>query len=208
MRTRMRPRPILLAALAVAALSAAALTACAGAPPQEQASGGQLFRQKCSNCHTLQEISAEGRVGPDLDQLKPNRQRVRAAIKNGGTSGTIMPKNLYTDGDADRVAAYVARTTGAAQPAPQPKPQPSGGGNTAQASAGAKLFKAKCGSCHTLAVAGTKGTIGPNLDDLKPNMQTVLAAMVAGPGVMPPNLYTGKNAKLVAQFVSQNAGKR
>jgi len=31
--------------------------------------------------------------------------------------------------------------------------------------AGKTLFVAKCGSCHTLAVAKTQGTIGPNLDD-------------------------------------------
>ena len=30
---------------------------------------------------------------------------------------------------------------------------------------GKQLFTAKCGSCHTLADAGTKGAIGPNLDD-------------------------------------------
>jgi mono/diheme cytochrome c family protein len=30
---------------------------------------------------------------------------------------------------------------------------------------GQKLFTTTCGGCHTLAAAGTKGTIGPNLDD-------------------------------------------
>src|SRR5207302_2377466 len=30
---------------------------------------------------------------------------------------------------------------------------------------GKQLFTAKCGGCHTLADAGTTGTIGPNLDD-------------------------------------------
>jgi plastocyanin len=29
---------------------------------------------------------------------------------------------------------------------------------------GKKLFLSRCGSCHTLARAGTKGTVGPNLD--------------------------------------------
>jgi mono/diheme cytochrome c family protein len=30
---------------------------------------------------------------------------------------------------------------------------------------GQELFRAKCGGCHTLADAGTRGTIGPSLDD-------------------------------------------
>ena len=30
---------------------------------------------------------------------------------------------------------------------------------------GKTLFSQKCGGCHTLADAGTAGTIGPNLDD-------------------------------------------
>jgi len=38
------------------------------------------------------------------------------------------------------------------------------GGNNANLIAGKKYFVAKCGSCHTLARAGTKGTVGPNLD--------------------------------------------
>ncbi|MGZ8716537.1 MAG: c-type cytochrome, partial [Gaiellaceae bacterium] len=30
---------------------------------------------------------------------------------------------------------------------------------------GKELFTQKCGSCHTLADAGTAGQVGPNLDD-------------------------------------------
>jgi mono/diheme cytochrome c family protein len=41
------------------------------------------------------------------------------------------------------------------------------GGYTSEGSQGAgkELFVARCGTCHTLADAGTAGTIGPNLDD-------------------------------------------
>ena len=39
---------------------------------------------------------------------------------------------------------------------------PEGTGDRAK---GKELFIQKCGSCHTLADAGTKGQIGPNLDD-------------------------------------------
>jgi mono/diheme cytochrome c family protein len=36
---------------------------------------------------------------------------------------------------------------------------------SADTNAGKQLFAQKCGGCHTLADAGTAGTIGPNLDD-------------------------------------------
>ena len=37
-------------------------------------------------------------------------------------------------------------------------------GGDADVVAGKQLFVSKCGACHTLARAGTKGTVGPNLD--------------------------------------------
>ncbi|HEY2718557.1 MAG TPA: hypothetical protein VGI52_02920, partial [Solirubrobacteraceae bacterium] len=39
------------------------------------------------------------------------------------------------------------------------------GGDDANAIAGKKAFVGKCGSCHTLARAETKGVVGPNLDE-------------------------------------------
>jgi plastocyanin len=39
------------------------------------------------------------------------------------------------------------------------------GSSQADLVAGKRQFVSKCGSCHTLAHAGTKGTVGPNLDD-------------------------------------------
>jgi cytochrome c6 len=54
---------------------------------------------------------------------------------------------------------------------------------------GKTLFTAEaeppCGSCHTLADAGTSGSIGPNLDDLQPSADRVQRAMREGPGAMP-----------------------
>ena len=39
------------------------------------------------------------------------------------------------------------------------------GGSPPDTASGKQLFTQRCGSCHTLADAGTKGVIGPNLDD-------------------------------------------
>ena len=59
-----------------------------------------------------------------------------------------------------------------------------GGGDVAQ---GKELFASSgCGSCHTLADAGTTGTTGPNLDDLKPGMDAAVEQITNGGGGMPP----------------------
>ena len=34
--------------------------------------------------------------------------------------------------------------------------------------------KAQCGVCHTLQAAGSKGQIGPNLDELKPQVPQII----------------------------------
>lgn len=74
---------------------------------------------------------------------------------------------------------------------------------------GKQLFAQTCGACHTLADAGTSGTVGPNLDTLAPDAARVEAAIHnggAGSGMMPPGLYTGAQAKQVAAYVSSVAG--
>jgi mono/diheme cytochrome c family protein len=99
---------------------------------------------------------------------------------------------------------------------------------------GKELFVEKCGSCHTLAHAGTQGKIGPNLDDAfarsreegfkESTVRNVVHGQVkyaiekpAGfvkapngqeqpaPG-MPQNLVTGQDAEDVAAYVASVAG--
>ena len=47
------------------------------------------------------------------------------------------------------------------------------------------MFTGNCGGCHTLADAGTTGTVGPNLDELKPDEATVEHQIANGGGAMP-----------------------
>ncbi|MEX2210641.1 MAG: cytochrome c [Gaiellaceae bacterium] len=54
------------------------------------------------------------------------------------------------------------------------------------ATAGKDVFASKaCGSCHTLAAAGASGTIGPDLDQLKPGHDAVVEQVTNGGGGMP-----------------------
>lgn len=48
--------------------------------------------------------------------------------------------------------------------------------------AGKQVFIAFCGKCHTLAAAGSKGTLGPNLDHDKVTYSAVVSAVEQGVG--------------------------
>ena len=99
------------------------------------------------------------------------------------------------------------------RPRPRPRPHRTQAAPTETQAAqppvgpGRDLFASTCGTCHTLAAAGTTGTVGPNLDDLKPDQATVQAAIQNGPGAMPANLLTGAQAQQVAAFVAASAGR-
>ncbi len=68
---------------------------------------------------------------------------------------------------------------------------------------------AGCGSCHTLAAAHSTGTIGPNLDQLKPNYRTVTSQVTNGGGAMPAfksRLSTQQIADVSAYVVDSTGG--
>ncbi len=164
--------------------------------------GKALFAQEgCSNCHTLASSGSLGTIGPNLDEIKPDDKRSLNAIENGGVGTGAMPRDLSEGADADAIAAYVAYATGEAEPAGTGGPPGTG------EPPGKQAFAQSCGSCHTLADAGTSATIGPDLDQIEPNEKLVLAMIKAGPGAMPPNLVTGKEAREIAEYVASVAGR-
>lgn len=55
-------------------------------------------------------------------------------------------------------------------------------GEPGNAANGKKVFVAFCGKCHTLAAAGAKGTLGPNLDSDKVNYTRIVTAIEEGVG--------------------------
>ena len=181
------------AALAVVSLAATGCGSGVGtvaAGNADKAHGKQLFQDNCASCHTLAEAKAQGKIGPDLDaSFRPDRKQgfeestIRQVVAdqirfpgNYGTEGPTMPKNLVKGSDVDDVAAYVAYVAGqkgvsvtaTAAPAPTTTEAapPSGGG--ANLAAGKAAFTDNgCNACHTLAAAGSNGTVGPDLDKLK-----------------------------------------
>jgi cytochrome c553 len=68
----------------------------------------------------------------------------------------------------------------------QPPATETDGGEQGNAEAGAEVFaSAGCGGCHALQAAGTSGTVGPNLDEAKPDHALVVDRVTNGKGVMP-----------------------
>jgi len=80
-------------------------------PAQER--GRELFGQSCNQCHALGAANTVGKVGPDLDRLKPNKAILLDAIDKGRARGAgTMPAAIVQGQDADDVAAFVAAVAG------------------------------------------------------------------------------------------------
>jgi cytochrome c6 len=91
-------------------------------------------------------------------------------------------------GGGEEVQPLPEGVTGTTPPAAttETETQPEDGGE-GDAAAGKEVFaSAGCGSCHTLQDAGSSGTIGPNLDESKPDRELIVERVTNGSGAMPP----------------------
>jgi cbb3-type cytochrome c oxidase subunit III len=222
----MRPRGLLGVALLLAVLGGGCGTG--GLAEGGSASQGQpLFSEKCGSCHTLRAAGTSGQIGPNLDDAfaQPRadgvaestiREVVRRQIQypvpaDVSVDVPPMPADLVKGEDADSVATYVASVAAneAAPVAPPPAPPPPPAGGDGGAEDGKAIFSSNCASCHTLAAAGASGTIGPNLDEAKPDEALVRERVTNGKGVMPSfkGKLTDAQINAVAKYVSENAGQ-
>lgn len=161
-------------------------------PTASVVKGKELFVEKCGACHTLAHANTSGVVGPNLDDAF--RQDRADGYKSTSIQGLVdfwirfpntegaMPAMLYKGQDAQDVAAYVGLVAG--RPGIDTGALASAGGVTGTTpAAGKAVFTGVggCGSCHTLAAAGTHGIVGPNLDkDLKTNCATPQSQKIRG----------------------------
>ncbi len=110
----MKRRLVALLALSALLMVGAAATRAAGGGPED--SGKELFLKTatppCAICHSLNDAGATGMVGPSLDDLKPDAQRVSKAIRNG--IGQMPAYGNLKEDQVEAIARYVARATGAA----------------------------------------------------------------------------------------------
>jgi mono/diheme cytochrome c family protein len=75
--------------------------------------GRDVFAERCATCHTLAAANAVGKVGPNLDQLRPPKALILDAIQKGRARGQgQMPANLVDGEQAQEVADFVAKVAG------------------------------------------------------------------------------------------------
>lgn len=193
-----------------------------------QGSGKQLFTDRCGGCHTLTDAGTVQTIGPNLDdafaQARADglgtetfaqivRDQIYYPIEFTSTGAPGMPAVDTTlrdcadvEGDAfcvedqrqaaNDIAVYVAAVAGTGVTAEKPTD-------------GKTIFTQTCASCHTLADAGTSGTVGPNLDQAKPPKELVVDRVTNGKGAMPPFKDSLDPAQIeaVADYVSSAAGR-
>ena len=207
----MRERVVAGAVLAAGIVLAATACGTGGLGKGGDTSNGQkLFVSKCGGCHVLAAAGTNGTTGPSLDaafaeDVKEGypKSSIRAVVLDQIRFAILpMPANLVKGQDAQDVATYVASVAGinGAEAAP-----PAVTGTN-----GAAIFKANCSSCHTLAAAKATGTVGPNLDKLKPPLGVVKNQVIHGGGAMPAfkGRLSDQQIQAVAKYVADNAGKK
>jgi cbb3-type cytochrome c oxidase subunit III len=219
-------RRLLLSAL-VAALALPALAACGSQGRVEEAGnlgkGKELFVQQCGSCHGLADAGTRGIIGPNLDDAfhavrvdqgfseSTIRDVVRGQIayptEDPPAGGQGMPANLVTGDDADAVASYVAAVAGLPV---QAAPDAGGTDGDANSVDGETIFSQNCAGCHTLEAAGAAGTIGPNLDESKPDKELAVDRIRNGAGAMPAfeGTLSDEQIEAVADYVVSSTGGR
>ena len=99
----------------LAAASAMALAASSACADDALVSAGRALFTKgavpsCAVCHTLKDAGAEGQVGPVLDELKPDANRVATALRNGVGNMPSFKASLSEE-QINTLARYIATVT-------------------------------------------------------------------------------------------------
>jgi mono/diheme cytochrome c family protein len=116
----------------------------------------------------------------------------------------ILTAALLAGCGSEGVTSPAPETVIGSLPKPAAVPDTPASKLTGDAAAGKTIFtSAGCVSCHTLAAANATGTVGPNLDQAKPDFKLATARVTLGKGVMPSfkGQLSDQQIADVAQFV-------
>lgn len=129
----------------------------------------------------------------------------------GGSSSSATTEGAASNEEEAAEEKSEEGVSGGAEAEEEPSEAEARSGEGSLAEEGKTVFTATCGSCHTLKAAGTSGEIGPNLDELEPDLATVEHQVVNGGGGMPAfgkeGILNAKEIKAVATYVSSVAGQ-
>lgn len=153
---------------------------------EEQPSAGEAPKSEFAKTETEAfELAAEGKLSSEEEQAK-----ALEGLEVGGENEEAG------EGEEEAAAGAEAEESESA----------------ATGSAGESVFTTNCSSCHTLAAAGAEGTVGPNLDTIKPTQMIVEHQVINGGGGMPAfgkeKLLTTEEIEEVAEYVSTAAGTK
>jgi mono/diheme cytochrome c family protein len=99
---------------------------------------------------------------------------------------SILAAALLAGCGAQGVTSPAPETVVGTLPKPAAEPDTPASKLKGDATAGKAIFsKAGCVGCHTLAAANATGTVGPNLDQVKPDFKLATARVTLGKGAMP-----------------------
>ncbi len=109
--------------------------------------------------------------------------------------------NVQDSGEPDTEAGATPSTTGTT---PTGESETGGGEGEGDVARGEEVFaSAGCANCHTLEAAGAVGTIGPNLDQVKPSLEATVEQVTNGGNGMPAfgDQLSQEDIQAVAAFV-------
>ena len=73
--------------------------------------GKTIFTSNCASCHTLKAAGTSGEVGPNLDELEPDKATVEKQVTNGG-GGMPAFGGTLTPAEIEEVAEFVSTEAG------------------------------------------------------------------------------------------------
>jgi mono/diheme cytochrome c family protein len=150
-------------------------------------------------------------VLPARDPDFPGKRGLRWYLPLTVAFFVVMMGAVVVFGVEEEHAGAEGETPGVTHPAEDGE-EPAGGAYTnGDRVAGKAVFtNTACGSCHVLAAADATGTVGPNLDDTKPEESLVIDRVVNGKGLMVPYkdvLEDQEIADVVAFVVASTSGE-
>jgi len=199
----------------------------------DPARGARLWQSKrCSDCHSY--AGRGGEDAPALDYMRGHMSAREIADMSGQIWDHLpamlphfreekIPVPTFTQGEMADLIAFLHSGEGAKAGTPPAHPGMtgmSGMGGQMGATRGKGVFlSAGCGACHTFAAAGTKATVGPNLDaTLQGKSAAFVRESILDPnatiapgyrsGVMPTSYRSQLTTRQIADLVSFLVTKR